>query len=75
MKTKIEVVIGDGDKRPTVKQINGKWVVLGESAQVVTYGRAVWVRTFAPDNGTLKSQKPVDGKGFLVGPTRRLTKG
>ena len=71
MKTKIEVVIGDGSKQPKMlKQADGRWAVIGESAQCVGYGRGVWVRTFLPDG-----IDPVDGKGFLVGPTRRLKKG
>ena len=71
MRTVIEIQIGDGKDRPTVTQdTNGGWVVLAEAEQCVPYGRGVWVKTFAVGNTT-----PKDGKGFLIGPTRKLKLG
>lgn len=70
MKTIIEVTIGDGEKRPSVRKCGNKWVIVGECNQCVAYGRAVWVKTFRSS-----SEKPDDGKGLLVGPTGKLSIG
>lgn len=66
----IEVQIGDGKKRPRIVKRGDLWVVESDLEQCVAYGRAVWVRTFDS-----KGDRPKDGKGFLCGPTRKLTKG
>ena len=70
MKTKIEVVIGLGNKRPIVRKRGSTWTVTGETEQCVQYGRGLWAKTFLVD-----STAPMDGKGFLVGPTGKLTQG
>ena len=71
MKTRIEIGISDPVKRPKVtRDSGGHWSVTFEIFQHNMHTRGVWVKTF--DAGT---DTPKDGKGFLVGPTRRLTVG
>ncbi len=71
MKTIIEVGISDPVGKPKLKQYSpGHWAVTFEIVQRAQYTRAVWVRT-SPD----WDEMPKDGKGFVVGPTRKLTVG
>jgi len=71
MTTTIEVRIGDGQTKPKLERSNGGWVVVCELSGHVKYTRAVWVRSWNPAELT----HPKDGKGFLVGQTRKLTVG
>lgn len=70
MTTIIAVRIGDGKTKPKLQKVSGGWEVVGEVEQCVKYGRGAWVRTYELAGGL-----PKDGKGFLIGPTRRLTVG
>jgi len=75
MKTRVEIRIGDGKVRPMVKRDRGgDWYVETTVEQHVAHGRGLWVRTWKPDTKE-KAGGVVDGKGMLIGPTRRLTVG
>ena len=67
---KVEVRIGDGTIKPkVVKCPDGTYVIQGKLEQgFVAHRRALWMKTYRND-------QPVDGKGFVVGPTGKLTKG
>jgi hypothetical protein len=71
MKTRITVQIQASDK-PVLRELSpGEWEVeFTTKPKYVKYGRAVWVTSEDPDTGKVK-----DGKGFLFGPTRKLTVG
>lgn len=71
MKTILEIRIGDGQAKPRIEKTHGGWAVIGECSGCVAYIRGLWVRTYEPGN----EDAPKDGKGFLVGPTRKLKAG
>jgi hypothetical protein len=70
----VHVVIGDGREIPVVRRNkdNTFFVTAGVGPRIAAcaYTRGVWVRVFPPGESL-----PSDGKGFLIGPTGKLTDG
>jgi hypothetical protein len=67
--TNVEIVVKtDGKKPKLVKLGNGEWELQFGTAAKPSGVAHLWVRTWDPD----KPEVPKDGKGFAVGPTRKL---
>lgn len=75
MTVQVEVRIGDGSNKPEIiRHADGTYSVIAKLRQPFNvHQRAVWVRTF--DEAHPFMCKPLDGKGFLVNLTGKLSKG
>ncbi len=70
MKTIIEIEVPFVEE-PLLRRNGDGWVITGGVKHVSGLGRALWVRTWNPDD----LQHPVDGKGITVNQKRKLKGG